>query len=96
MSLSHIHITMEIDFELGEYNVGTMGNMVLFWPLLYLGTSQVVLVVKNLPANAGNLWDLGSIPILGRSPEEKMATHSIILASSTLMDTGAWWAPGGL
>ena len=46
---------MEIDFELGEYNVGTMGNMVLFWPLLYLGTSQVVLVVKNLPANAGNL-----------------------------------------
>ena len=55
MSLSHIHMTMEIDVEVGEYNVGVMGNMVLFWPLLYLGTSQVVLVVKNLPANARDL-----------------------------------------
>ena len=61
-------MTMEIDVEVGEYNVGVMGNMVVFWPLLYLGTSQVVLVVKNLPANARDLWDLGSIPILGRSP----------------------------
>ena len=33
--------------------------------------------VKNLPANAG---DMGSIPGLGRSPEEGMATHSSILA----------------
>ena len=55
VSLSHIHMTMEIDVEVGEYNVGVMGNMVLFWPLLYLGTSQVVLVVKNLPANARDL-----------------------------------------
>ena len=61
-------MTMEIDVEVGEYNVGVMGDMVVFWPLLYLGTSQVVLVVKNLPANARDLWDLGSIPILGRSP----------------------------
>ena len=30
--------------------------------------SQVVLVVKNLPANAGNLRDMGSIPGSGRSP----------------------------
>ena len=26
-------------------------------------------VVKNLPANAGDPWDMGSIPGLGRSPE---------------------------
>ena len=25
-------------------------------------------VVKNSPANAGNAWDVGSIPELGRSP----------------------------
>ena len=31
-------------------------------------TSQVVLVVKNSPANAGDLRDVGSIPGLGRSP----------------------------
>ena len=32
------------------------------------GASQVVLVVKNLPANAGDIRDTGSIPGLGRSP----------------------------
>ena len=30
--------------------------------------SQVVLVVKNLPANAGDIRDMGSIPGSGRSP----------------------------
>ena len=30
--------------------------------------SQVVLVVKNLPANTRDVRDLGSIPGLGRSP----------------------------
>ena len=35
--------------------------------LLY-GTSQVVLVVKNPLANAGDIGDAGSIPGLGRSP----------------------------
>ena len=34
-------------------------------------------MVKNPPANSG---DVGSIPGLGRSPEEEMATHSNILA----------------
>ena len=39
----------------------------------YLGNhqcpaSQVVLVVKNLPANAGDARDTGSIPGSGRSP----------------------------
>ena len=34
----------------------------LFW------ASQVVLVVNNLPVNAGDARDLGSIPGSGRSP----------------------------
>ena len=42
--------------------------------------SQVVLVVKNLPANAGDLRDVGLIPGSGRSLEESIATHSSILA----------------
>ena len=33
-------------------------------------TSQVALVVKNPPANAGDIRDSGSIPGLGRSPGE--------------------------
>ena len=38
-------------------------------------------MVKNLPANAGDIRDAGSITGLGRSPGgEGMATHSSILA----------------
>ena len=44
------------------------------------GASQVALVVKNPPANAGDLRDVGSIPGSGRAPKEGMATHSSILA----------------
>ena len=39
-------------------------------------------VVKNLPANAGDAGDMGSIPESGISPEKEMATHSSILAWS--------------
>ena len=40
----------------------------------------MVLVVKNLPANAGDVRDAGSIPGLQRSLEEGIATQSSILA----------------
>jgi len=43
---------------------------------MYIWASQVVLVVKKLPANAGDARDAGSIPGSGRSLEEGMATHS--------------------
>ena len=36
-------------------------------------------MVKNVPANAGDERDSGSIPGLERSPGEEMATHSSIL-----------------
>ena len=35
---------------------------------VYVWASQVVLVVKNLPANAGNPGDLGLIPGSGKIP----------------------------
>ena len=35
---------------------------------LLVGASQVALVVKNLPPNAGDVRDTCSIPGLGRSP----------------------------
>ena len=34
----------------------------LNWRVQHLGASQVVLVIKNLPANAGDVGDVGSIP----------------------------------
>ena len=37
-------------------------------------------MVKKLPANAGDIRDMGSIPGSGRSPGGGMATHSSILA----------------
>ena len=42
--------------------------------------SQVVLMAKNSLANTGGIRNMGSIPGLGRSPEEEMATHCSILA----------------
>ena len=59
----------------------------------FLSASQVALVVKNLPANAGDLRGTGSmIPRSGRSPEGGRGNP---LQSSCLenpMDRGAWWA----
>ena len=52
---------------------------------------QVVLVVKNLPANAGDIRDTGFIPGSGRYPG---GGHSNPLQYSCLkntMDRGAWW-----
>ena len=40
---------------------------------------QVALVVRNLPANEGDIGDTGSIPGSGRGPGEGMATHFNIL-----------------
>ena len=37
-------------------------------------------MIKNLPGNAGDAGDLGSIPSQEDSLEEEMATHSRILA----------------
>ena len=37
-------------------------------------------MVKNLPANAGDIRDEDSFPESGRSLEKGMATHSSILA----------------
>ena len=43
-------------------------------------TSQVALVVKNLPASAGDVTDVGSIPGSEDPVEKEMATHSSTLA----------------
>ena len=48
--------------------------------LLSVCASQVALVVKNLPANAGDVRDTSSIPGLERSPGRGHGTHSSVLA----------------
>ena len=46
-------------------------------------------VVKNLPANAG---DIGSVPGSGRSPEGGNGNPLQYSYLGNPMDRGAWWA----
>ena len=59
---------------------------------LYLTTliSQVVLVVKNLPANAGGVRDEGSIPGSGRSHGGELGNPLQYSCLENPMDRGAW------
>ena len=58
-----------------------------------MGNFWVALVVKNSPANAGDLRDLRVWSLGQEDPlEEGMATHSSILAWRIPMDIGAWQA----
>ena len=54
--------------------------------------SKVALVVKYLPANAGDLRDLGSIPGLGRSAGEGHGNPLQCSCLENAMDRGAWHA----
>ena len=56
------------------------------------GASQVVLVVKNLPANAGDVRDAGSISGSGRSPGGGHGNPFQSSCLENLMDRGAWRA----
>ena len=60
---------------------------------MLIWASQVVLVIKNLPANAGDAKDMGSVPGSGRSLEGSMATppRPLFLPGKS-MDRGASWA----
>ena len=54
--------------------------------------SQVALVVKNLPANTGDIRDKSSIPGSGRSPGEGNGNPLQYSCLGNLMDRGAWQA----
>ena len=49
-------------------------------------------VVKNLPANAGDARDMGSIPGLGRSSAGGNGTPLQYSCLGNPTDRGAWWA----
>ena len=54
--------------------------------------SQVLLVVKNLPANAGNVRDLGSVPGWGKSPGEGTGNPLQYPCLENPMDREVWQA----
>ena len=55
------------------------------------GTSQVVLMVKNLAANAGDIRNTDSIPGLERFPGEWHGNPLQYSCLENLMDRGVWW-----
>ena len=59
---------------------------------MYCGPSQVVLVVKNPPARAGEVRDVGSIPGSGRSHGEENSTPLQYSCLENSIDRGAWQA----
>ena len=60
--------------------------------MVRMGASQVVLVVKNLPTNAGELKELSLIPQSGRSPEGGNGSPLQNSCLENPIDRGAWWA----
>ena len=57
----------------------------------YSGPSQVVLVIKNLPVNAGDAGVKDSIPGSGRSPGGGHGNPLQYSSLENLTDRGAWW-----
>ena len=61
-----------------------------------MGASQLAVVVKNLPANAGDVRDVGSIPGCEDPLEQGIATHSSVLAwrIPCTEEPGSLWSIG--
>ena len=57
-----------------------------------LRSSQGVLVVKNLPACAGDAKDVGSIPGSGKSPGAGNGNPLQYFCLGNPMERGSWWA----
>ena len=51
----------------------------------------MALVIKNLPANAGDIRETGSIPGLGRFPGGGHVNPLQYSCLETPTDRGAWW-----
>ena len=90
-----------MSFSLSKYSRKTA-----FWTLDLKGFTRVLekywfgqkvwvfggVVVKNLPANVGNIRDVGSIPGLGRSPGGGHGNAHQYSCLESPMDRGAWQA----
>ena len=75
------------------FRAGTLLCVKLSYSSIHdLGASQGVLVVKNPPANAGDMRDMGLIPGLGRSPGGEHGNPLQYSCLENPMDRGAWLA----
>ena len=67
-------------------------NLQVVWGQRVFGASQLALVVKNPPINAGDLRDEGLISGSGRSPGGGHGNPLQYCCLENSMDRGAWWA----
>ena len=72
-----------------EHNLKSLDDTIL---LAILYTFQMALAVKNLPANAGDARDTGSVPGSGRSPGVGNGNPLLYSFLESSMDRGAWRA----
>ena len=97
-------IWAEIQMKWGSKQCKVLGAEILWWITKALRqdnagcvwksarTSQAVLVVKNLPLNAGDPRDLGSAPGSGISSEVGKDTLLQYSCMENSMDSVGWWA----
>ena len=91
------HFLLQGIFPTQGSNSGLLqGRFLMLWATTYgrcyakLWVSQVVLVVKNLPADEGDTRDASSIPGSGRSPREGNGNPLQYSCLENPMDRGAW------
>ena len=86
-------IFLNVNCTLSMIALCMLSHFKLYSPPWHIPASQVMLVVKNLPTNTGEVRYAGSIPGSKRSLGEE---HGNPLQCSCLenhMDRGAWRAP---
>ena len=69
-----------------------LSDMYIYIYISLLGASQVVLVVKNLPVNAGDIRDMGSSPWWERFSGEGNGTPLQYSCLENPVDRGSWQA----
>ena len=78
-------LVLALDATIGSVNKVPAEDWEEVW------SSQMVLVVKNPPANAGDIRDSGSIPGWGRSPGGGHGNPLQYFCIKNPIDREAWW-----
>ena len=84
----YIHLYMIFVLSLSDL---LHSQRAFLWPIVSQGASQVALVIKNPPANAGDVRNKGSVPGPGRSPGGQHGNPLQYSCLENPMDRGAWW-----
>ena len=92
MNLSLFSLDKQISVCVCIYMCVCMCVYIYVYIWMEIGTSQVALVVKNPPANTGDVRDAVLIPGLGRSPAGGNGNPLRYSCLENPIDRGAWQA----